>query len=87
MCTVHCTLTYQRSQIRISKSRCTLGPEKVFFNYATNLDPDEKPFLSKILVIRAGTHKMLVQIRNRVDPDQLFLQKQSDLGLCCLSRT
>ena len=30
---------------------------------------------------------MLVKIANRKDPDQTVLpQKQSDLGLCCLSR-
>ena len=34
-----------------------------------------------MLVIRAGTHKMLVRIANREDP-----QKQSDLGLLCLFR-
>ena len=50
-----------------------------------------------MLVIRAGSHKMLVGIANREDPDQtassrtgktqirLLLQKQSDLGLPCLS--
>ena len=35
-----------------------------------------------MLVIRAGIHKLLVRIANRADPNQ----KQSDLGLCCLSR-
>ena len=30
-----------------------------------------------MLIIRAGTHKMLVRIANKEDPD---------LGLCCLSR-
>ena len=34
------------------------------------------------LVIMAGIHKMLVRLANREDPDQ----KQSDLGLHCLSR-
>ena len=37
--------------------------------------------LNKMLVIRAGFLKMLVRIANREDLDQ----KQSDLGLCCLS--
>ena len=38
--------------------------------------------------IRAEIHKFLVKIANREDPDQtasLLLQKQSDLGLRCLS--
>ena len=34
-----------------------------------------------MLVIRAGFHEMLVRIATRADLDQ----KQSDLGLCCLS--
>ena len=37
-------------------------------------------------VIRAGIHKKLVRIANREDPDQTAFQKQSDLGLHCLSR-
>ena len=37
-----------------------------------------------MLVIRAGTHKILVRIANREDSDQ---KKQSDLGLHCLSDT
>ena len=28
------------------------------------------PFSNKMLIIRAGTHKMLVRIANREDPDQ-----------------
>ena len=36
-------------------------------------------------VIRAEILKMLVKITNRGDPDQMLLQKQSDLGLGCLS--
>ena len=39
-------------------------------------------FSNKILVFRAGGHKMVVRIANRRDIDQ----KQSDLGLCCLLR-
>ena len=39
-----------------------------------------------MLVIRAGTHKMLVGKGNSEDPDQTASQKQSDLGLLCLSR-
>ena len=39
-------------------------------------------YSDKRLVFRAGIHKMLIRIANREDPDQ----KQSDLGLCCLSR-
>ena len=35
-----------------------------------------------MLVIRAGIYKLPVRIANREDP----LQKQSDLGLLCLSR-
>ena len=37
---------------------------------------------------RDGTHKMLVRIANRDDPDQTAAseQKQSDLGLDCLCR-
>ena len=34
-----------------------------------------------MLFIRTGIHQLLVRIANRVDPDQ----KQSDLGLHCLS--
>ena len=34
-----------------------------------------------MLVIRSGIHQLLVRVANRVDPDQ----KQSDLGLHCLS--
>ena len=41
-------------------------------------------FQNKMLVIRAGIYKMLVRIANREDPDQT-LNKQSDLGLCCLA--
>ena len=41
-------------------------------------------FSDKLLVSRAGIHKMLVRIANGEDPDQT--QKQSDLGLRCLSR-
>ena len=37
---------------------------------------------NKILVIRAGIHKMHVRIANM----ELFFQNQSDLGLYCLSR-
>ena len=39
------------------------------------------PFLfsNKMLVIRAGIHKMHVRIANREDPDQTS-------GLCCLPR-
>ena len=33
-----------------------------------------------MFIIKAGTHKILVEIANSVDTDQ------SDLGLCCLSR-
>ena len=36
-------------------------------------------FLNKMLVIRAGIHKMLVRKANREEPDQ----KQFDLGLHC----
>ena len=35
-----------------------------------------------MLVIRAGIHKLLVRIANKEGPNP----KQSDLGLCCLSR-
>ena len=38
-------------------------------------------FSSKMLVIKAGIHKMLVKIANRKDPDQT-----ANLGLRCLSR-
>ena len=47
-------------------------------------------FSNKILVFRAGIHKMLIKVSNKEDPDQtassLLLQKQSDLDLCYLSR-
>ena len=57
-------------------------------------------FSNKILVFWDGIHKTLVRIANREDPDQIWvcfvcprteektlisLQKQSDLGLLCLS--
>ena len=39
-------------------------------------------------VIRAGIHEMHVRIANREDPDQsASSEKQSDLGLRCLSKT
>ena len=41
---------------------------------------------NKMLVIRAGIHKMLVGIANRETLIRLLLQKQSDLGLYCLPR-
>ena len=40
-------------------------------------------FSNKMLVFSAGSHKMLIRITNREDPDQTDFQKQSDLGLCC----
>ena len=39
-----------------------------------------------MLDLRTGNNKMLVRIANREDPDQTAFQKQSDLGLHCLSR-
>ena len=39
-------------------------------------------FLNRILVIRAGIHKMHVRIANKEDPDQTT----SDHGLRCLSQ-
>ena len=40
-----------------------------------------------MLTTRARSHKILVRIPNREDPDQTaFLKKQSDLGLQCLFR-
>ena len=41
----------------------------------------------KMWVIRAGIHKMLIRLANREDPDKTPPQKQSDLGLHCLSRS
>ena len=41
-------------------------------------------FSNKMLVIMAGIHKMLARLVHREDADQI-LQKQSDLGLRCLS--
>ena len=38
--------------------------------------------LNKMLVFRAGIHKMLFRISNSED----LVQKQSDMGLHCLSR-
>ena len=43
-------------------------------------------FSNKMLFIKIGIHKMLIRKANREDPDQTALKKQSDLGLCCLSR-
>ena len=37
-------------------------------------------------VIRAGIHKTLIRVANIEDPGHTALQKQSDLGLHCLSR-
>ena len=42
-------------------------------------------FSNKVYVFRAGIHKMPVRIANKEDPDQTASQKQSDLGLPCLS--
>ena len=44
------------------------------------------PFLLsyKMLVIRAGIHKMLVRIANREYSDQTASSDQSDLGLHCM---
>ena len=42
-------------------------------------------FSNKMLVLRDRIHKMLVIMANREDPDQTAPQKQSDLGLPCLS--
>ena len=38
--------------------------------------------VKKFQTLRAEIHTRLVRITNREDPDQ----KQSDLGLCCLSK-
>ena len=38
-------------------------------------------FTNKVLVIKAGIHKMLIRIANRKDT----VREQSDLGLHCLS--
>ena len=46
------------------------------------MDPDQ----TKMLVIRAETHKMLAKKANREDLDQTASQKQSDLGLLYLSK-
>ena len=43
--------------------------------------------LNKMLVVRDGIHKMHVRIANRENLIRLLLQKQSDLGLHCLSRS
>ena len=43
-------------------------------------------FLNKMLVIRAGTHKILVRKQKGQTLIRLLLEKQSDLGLHCLSR-
>ena len=47
----------------------------------------------KMLLIKTGTHKVLVRIANGEDPDQTAsseavwsVKKQSDLGLPCLSK-
>ena len=44
-------------------------------------------FSNKMFVFRAGIHKMRVRIANRKTLIRLLLQKQSDLGLPCLSRS
>ena len=41
---------------------------------------------TKMLVIRAGIHKIFIRITNREDPDQTAFYKQFVLGLHCLSR-
>ena len=43
-------------------------------------------FSNKILLIRAGIHKMLVRIANREDPDQTAYSKVSGLSLHYLCR-
>ena len=40
---------------------------------------------NKLLVIRAGNHKMLVRIDSK-DLNQTSSKKQSDLDLCCVYR-
>ena len=42
-------------------------------------------FLFKMLVIRAGIHKLHVRIATGITLIRLILQKQSDLDLHCLS--
>ena len=42
-------------------------------------------FSINMLFIKAGVCKILFRIANRENPDQTALQKQSDLGLHCLS--
>ena len=46
------------------------------------------PFLfsNKMFAFRAGIHKMFVRIQTGKTLISLLLQKQSDLGLTCLSR-
>ena len=44
-------------------------------------------FSNKMFVFRDGIHKMFVRIANRKTLIRLLLQKQSDLGLPCLSRS
>ena len=43
-------------------------------------------FSNKMLVFRAGIHKMLVRIANRKDLIRLLLQKQSDLDLALFAQ-
>ena len=43
-------------------------------------------FSNKMLVIKAGTHKMVVKIVNREDPDQTASSEVCFLGMPCLSR-
>ena len=40
----------------------------------------------KMVVMMTGKNKMLVRISNSEDLIRLLLQKQSDLGMHCLSR-
>ena len=59
-----------------------LGSDATYSKFSKVLIAFLFRFSIEMLVIRAGCHKMLVRITNN---EILVRQKQSDLGLCCLS--
>ena len=58
---------------------------KMFVGIANRTNPDL--FSNKMLVVKAVIHKMLVIIPTGKTMIRLLLQKQSDLGLHCLTRS
>ena len=70
----------------VGKFRNIEGPKNGFCKYSKILNTFLFLFSNKTLLIRVWIHKMLVRIAKRETLIRLLLQKQSDLGLLCLSR-